>query len=53
MSTFLIDSVSQTVYWVGGANPTTNASPYDIYTFNILKTAANTYTVFGTFGSYS
>jgi len=53
MSSFQIDGTTQTVYWASGVNPTTNSSTYDLYTFNILKTAANTYTVFGNFGSYN
>jgi len=53
MSTFQIDSTTQTVLWLNGTSPSTNAYTYDMYTFNILKTAANTYTVFGNFGSYS
>lgn len=53
LSALQIDGTTQTVYWGGGTNPTTNAYLYDIYTFNVLKTASNTYTVFGTFGSYN
>ena len=42
-----IDGVLQTVNWQGGAAPSFGyASGYDIYTINIVKTAANTYSVF-------
>lgn len=43
-----IDGTSQTIRWQGGTAPTSgNASSIDVYSFNITKTAANTYTVFG------
>lgn len=43
-----IDGTSQTVRWQTGSAPTAgNASSVDVYAFNIIKTAANTYTVFG------
>lgn len=46
-SAFTIDGVSVTPKWFGGAAPTAgNASAVDVYTFNIVKTAASTYTVF-------
>lgn len=45
---FQVDGVSQTIKWSGGTAPSAgNASSIDIYSFTILKTAANTYTVFG------
>lgn len=45
-----IDSVAQSVKWdtAGGPPSTGTTLGYDAYTFNILKTGANTYTVFGT-----
>ena len=43
-----IDGTIQTVNWVGGSAPSDGGgSGVDIYTFNIIKTAANTYTVIG------
>jgi len=43
-----IDGVSQTVNWQGGSAPSSgHASSLDVYTFNIKKTAASTYTVLG------
>ena len=43
-----IDGSIQTVNWVGGSAPSDGGSSgVDIYTFNIIKTAANTYTVIG------
>ena len=43
-----IDGAIQSVNWIGGAAPTDGGgSGVDIYTFNIIKTAANTYTVIG------
>lgn len=43
-----VDGVIQTVYWAGntGNAGTGTVNGRDIYTFNILKTAANTYTIF-------
>ena len=42
-----IDGVTQTVNWQGGAPPSFGyASGYDVYTINIVKTAASTYSVF-------
>ena len=43
-----IDGTTQTVNWIGGSAPSDGGSSgVDIYTFNIIKTAANTYTVIG------
>ena len=43
-----IDGTIQTVNWIGGSAPSDGGgSGVDIYTFNIIKTAANTYTVIG------
>ena len=47
-STVQIDGTSQTVKWQNGtAISSGNASALDVYTFTAIKTAANTYTVFG------
>ena len=43
-----IDSAAVTENWVGGSAPSDGGgSGVDIYTFNIIKTAADTYTVIG------
>ena len=43
-----IDGTTVTVNWIGGSAPSDGGgSGVDIYTFNIIKTAANTYTVIG------
>ena len=48
-----IDSVTQTPVWLGGSGPVSGTiNGYDMYNFNILKTAANTYVVFATVGGY-
>ena len=46
---FQIDGAAQSVKWIGGTPITAgNASGIDVYTFNIIKTAATpTYTVLG------
>ena len=47
-STLKIDDSTVTVQWQGGLVPSTgNASAYDVYSYAIVKTDANTYTVFG------
>ena len=48
MTEFRIDGTAQTVKWVGGSAPSSgSASGVDVYSFTIMKTAANTYHVFG------
>lgn len=48
-----IDGTTITPVWVGGnAISSGTVSGYDVYNFNILKTATNTYTVFAAVGSY-
>lgn len=43
-----IDGNAVTPYWQGGSAPTAgNADSLDVYSFTIIKTAANTYTVLG------
>lgn len=45
-SSYAIDGTAVTPRWQGGTAPTAgNANAIDVYTFTILKTAANTYTV--------
>jgi hypothetical protein len=49
VTTVQVDSVNQTVRWQNATAPTSgNASSIDAYVFTIIKTAASTYTVFGT-----
>lgn len=43
-----IDGSAQTVKWQGGTAPSAgNANSIDVYTYTIIKTAANTYTILG------
>lgn len=43
-----IDGNAVTPYWQGGSAPSAgNATSLDVYSFTIIKTAANTYTVLG------
>jgi hypothetical protein len=43
---FQVDGTAVTPKWVNGTAPSAgNASSIDVYTYNIIKTAANTYTV--------
>jgi predicted RNA-binding protein with TRAM domain len=45
-TTFQVDGVGVTPRWLGGSAPTGgNASSIDSYSFTIIKTAANTYTI--------
>jgi len=51
---FQIDNQSRTVKWNGGAAPTAGtANAIDVYSYTIIKTAANTYTVLGSFSSFA
>ncbi len=48
MTEFRIDNTAQTVKWAGGSAPSSgSASGVDVYSMTIMKTAANTYHVFG------
>ena len=54
MTDFQIDGASQTEEWNGAAAPTAaTGSGYDVYTFNILKTADATFKVFATFSNFN
>ena len=54
MTDFQIDGSSQTEKWNGGSAPSTGtASGVDVYTFNIMKTANATFTVFATFSNFA
>lgn len=51
---FEIDNQSRTVKWNGGSAPTAGtANAIDVYSYTIIKTAANTYTVLGSFSSFA
>ena len=54
MTDFQIDGASQTEKWNGGSAPTAGtASGVDVYTFNIMKTADATFTVFANFSNFA
>ena len=54
MTDFKIDGSSITEKWNGGAAPSAGtASGTDVYTFNIMKTADATFTVFATFSNFA
>ena len=54
MTDFKIDGSSQTEKWNGGSAPTAGtASGVDVYTFNIMKTADATFTVFANFSNFA
>lgn len=53
-STIKIDTTTQTVKWISGYAPSAgNANSIDIWSFTIIKTAANTYTVLGQQSKYA
>jgi hypothetical protein len=42
-----IDGAATTIYWQGGITPSAGSlNAFDVYTYTIIKTAANTYTIF-------
>ena len=54
LTDFLIDGASQTEKWNGGTAPSAGGgSGVDCYTFNILKTANATFTVFATYSNFA
>ena len=54
MTDFQIDGASQTEEWNGASAPSAaTGSGYDVYTFNILKTADATFKVFATFSNFA
>ena len=54
MTDFKIDGSSITEKWNGGSAPSAGtASGTDVYTFNIMKTADATFTVFATFSNFA
>jgi len=49
-----VDGNSVTPKWQGGSAPSAgNATSIDVYSFTILKTAENTYTVLGSQTQYA
>jgi len=49
-----VDGSSRTIYWSGGSAPTAGSSSgVDMYTYSIIKTASNTFTVFGSISQYA
>ena len=53
-NSFQIDGSVRTVKWQSGTAPTTgDANSIDLYSYTIIKTAANTYTVLGTQTKYA
>jgi len=53
ISAFLIDGSSQSVKWSSSFNSTATGSGVDVYSYTILKTAANTFSVFGNFTNFA
>ena len=54
MTEFRIDGTAQTVKWAGGSAPSAGSSSgCDVYSFTIMKTASNTYAVFGSTTEFS
>ena len=54
LTAFSIDSVTRTIMWTNGVAPIAgNASAIDRYSFSILKTAADTYTILGDMTKFS
>lgn len=47
-----VDGNLQTIKWVGGTPTAGTPNALDTYTFSIIKTASNTYTVLGSLTSY-
>ena len=54
MTAFQIDGSAQTIKYSGGTAPSAaTGSGVDLYSLTILKTAANTYSVFGSFTNFA
>ena len=53
ISAFLIDGSVQSVKWSSSFNSTATGSGVDVYSYTILKTAANTFSVFGNFTNFA
>ncbi len=53
VTTVQVDGVAQTVKWIGAEAPTESAGAgVDAYSFQVIKTAANTFTVFGSVNNF-
>lgn len=55
LSAVQVDGAARTVNWASGAVPNVNTATtngYDLYQFNFIKTASNTYTIYGTIAGY-
>jgi hypothetical protein len=54
LNSYNVDGTSVTPKWQGGSAPTAgNASGIDVYTFTLIKTAANTFTVLATVAAFA
>ena len=54
MTAFQIDGSAQTIKYSGGSAPSAaTGSGVDVYSLTILKTAANTYSIFGNFTNFA
>ena len=54
LNSYNVDGTSVTPKWQGGSAPTSgNASGIDVYTFTLIKTAANTFTVLATLAAFA
>jgi len=54
LNTYQIDGSAVTPKWQGGSAPTAgNASGIDVYTFTLIKTAANTFTVLASVSQFA
>ena len=53
ISNVQIDGNTQTINWAGGTPLVTGSNMYKAFTFTLVKTAANTYTVLGSVTRYS
>jgi len=53
LSALQIDGVGQTIRWANGVAPTAIASNINVYAFTIIKTAASTYTVIGSYSRFA
>jgi len=53
LTSVIIDGVTRTVRWTGGAPITGFTNSTEMYNFNIIKTASGVYTVLGSRGVYS
>jgi hypothetical protein len=53
LNVYQIDGVAVTPNWSTGTAPAGNANALDVYSFTIIKTAASTYTVLGSFAKFA